>query len=201
MGRPELFSYLSAFVTIVLALALTNIVSSASLLLQARARVRWDGRPLLFAAIVMLAVVSEFFSLWGRFAAEQITMERLLWLLALPTVLALLAYAALPNEVGAEGLDLAAFYHDERRVWAVLFALAVVLDTARSMEELVRHGQSVVPLLRFIAPAEIGTSIALFIVYVARGRLGSWIGLILLLASFEWGVLGSSIVVRPVTGS
>lgn len=116
MGKPELFSYLSAFVTIVLALALTNMLQSASALVQARKRVRWDARPIVFAAVVFVALVSEFFSLWLNLSVTKITMPRLLWLMAIPSVFAILAYSALPNDVPDEGRDLSAFFEEERRL-------------------------------------------------------------------------------------
>ncbi len=64
---------------------------------------KWDALPLVFAAIVALFVVTQFFSLWTRFDVAEISMPRLLWLLAAPTLYTLLAYSVLPDEVPAEG--------------------------------------------------------------------------------------------------
>ena len=77
MGQSELFSYLSAFVTIVLAIALGDMIQSTHRLIRARHRIKWDALPLLFAAIVAVAVVSEFFSIWDGLAISQLSMLRL----------------------------------------------------------------------------------------------------------------------------
>src|ERR1041384_4545586 len=106
MGKAELFSYLSAFVTIVLALALTNILQSASVLIQARRHVQWDARPIIFAAIVFVALVSEFFSLWLNLSVTEVTMPRLLWLLTIPSLFAVLAYSALPRDVSENAKEI-----------------------------------------------------------------------------------------------
>jgi hypothetical protein len=63
--KVDMFAYLSAFVTIVLALAVSDMVQSTHRLLRARAKIVWDVRPIIAAAVVFLSVLSEFFSLWG----------------------------------------------------------------------------------------------------------------------------------------
>ena len=99
VNNSDLFSYLSAFVTIVLAVALGDMIQSTHRLIRARRRVKWDVLPLIFAATVAALLVSEFFSLWGGFAVTKITFPRLIWMLAVPTLTALLAYSALPDEI------------------------------------------------------------------------------------------------------
>src|SRR5437660_3476710 len=147
MGQTELFSYLSAFVTIVLAIALGDMIQSTHRLIRARHRVKWDALPLLFAAIIAVAVISEFFSIWSGLAISQVSMPRLLWMLVVPTMFALLAYSVLPDEIPAGGLDLTAFYFSERRVWATIFAILSLFDMARSIELLVSRG---VPITHYL---------------------------------------------------
>ena len=133
MGRSDLFSYLSAFVTIVLAIAITDMIQSTHRLIRARRRVKWDIVPLIFAGAIVIVVLSEFFALWDTFAVTKITFSRLLWMLLVPTLAALLAYSVLPDDVPQDGLNLREFYTSERRTWVVMFALMAAFDIARSV--------------------------------------------------------------------
>jgi len=198
MGKPELFSYLSAFVTIVLAVALTDMIQSSHRLLRARSRVKWDGRPLLFAGVVALCVVSEFFSLWSTFDVSQISMARLLWLLTVPTAFALLAYSALPDEMPEQGIDLSVFWEAEHRTWAIMWLIVTTLDFARSMEPIVSHGGDVQAALKFMAPIEAGVLGSAAIIYFSRRKAWSWGGLLLLAATVIYGVQSWGIVTKPV---
>lgn len=131
MQKWDLFAYLSAFVTIVLAIALTDMIQSTHRLLRARRRVRWDTLTPLLAAWVFLWVLSEFFSLWLDARYEKINYFGLLSLMAVPTVAALTAYAVLPDEIPEEGLDLEQFYFENRRYLVLLLALFNVADIVR----------------------------------------------------------------------
>ena len=190
MGKPELFSYLSAFVTIVLAVALTDMIQSTHRLLRARRRVQWDARPLVLAAIVAIAVISEFFSLWSKLDREAISMGRLLWLLTTPTVFALLAYAVLPDDVPEAGIDLTAFWQDERRSWAILLVMVTLLDFARGVEEAASAGYPLRGFLTFGAPLLIASLASFAMIFFARGKLWSWAGLLLYSAVVVYVVMG-----------
>lgn len=195
MGKPELFSYLSAFITIVLAVALGDMIQSLHRLLRARRRVVWDGRPLAMAALIALATISEFFSLWGRLDLAEVSMVRLIWLMATPTLFALLAYASLPDDVPAEGLDLAIFWRDEHRYLVLLWLLANVLDIARMVEGALSARQDLWSLAVFVGPFVAGAFGALTILWFSPGKIGSWIGLTLMAGIIVFGVLGWAISV------
>ncbi len=193
MQRAELFSYLSAFVTIVLAVAISDMIHSTHRLIRARAKVKWDALPLVFAAIVALFVLTEFFALWTRFNVSEVTMPRLLWLLATPTIFTLLAYAVLPDEVPPEGLDLTEFYFAQRKVWAVMYGICALFDLARSLEVIVLAGRA--PAGEELVPA-LSTGIMLVgpaIMYFATSRRANWIGVLWLvpfaaLATVDWSI-------------
>lgn len=193
MGQSDLFSYLSAFVTIVLAVALTDMIQSTHRLIRARHRVKWDALPLLFAAIIAVAVVSEFFSIWSELAITQVSMPRLLWMLAVPTMFALLAYSVLPDEIPAEGIDLTAFYFSERRVWSVMFAAASLFDMARSIESLASHGSPVVYYFEFVWVSQLIGLVGMCTMFFARSRRWSWIGVLLLAGDVLFGTIGWTI--------
>jgi hypothetical protein len=193
LDQGNLFSYLSAFVTIVLAVAMADMIHSAHRLIRARARIRWDALPLLFAAIVALFLITEFFSLWTRFDVSQVSMLRLLWLLATPTVFTFLAYSALPDEVPPEGLDLAGFYMSQRRLWAVMFAAGALLDLMRSLEYVVLEG--VAPRAADLIPA--GLTLLMLagpaLMYLSRSRRVNWIAVLWLVPFVALAVMDEAI--------
>ena len=110
MLNINLFQYLAAFITIVLAIALTDLLGSLHRLIVARRRVRWSVLPLLAAGFVFISVISEFFSIWVVADVARISFLYLLLLVAVPSLLALAAFAVLPDDVPAAGLDLEKFY-------------------------------------------------------------------------------------------
>ena len=140
MQKSDLFSYLAAFVTIVLAIALTDLVLSTHRLIRARDRIKWDVMPLLAAAFVYLTVLSEFFGLWDEVRVEHFTFYDLVWLMTIPTLFSLAAFAVLPDEVPARGLNLTTFYFANRRYLVILLGLATIGDTTRNFLWLGRNG-------------------------------------------------------------
>jgi hypothetical protein len=205
MGKAELFSYLSAFVTIVLALALTNMLQSASVLIQARRRVRWDARPIVFAAIVFVALVSEFFSLWLNLSVTKVTMPRLLWLMTIPSLFAILAYSALPNNVGSEGRDLAEFFEQERRLWPILFSIITILDWLRSADIAYSSGASITQIIKFTITTVLPlmflpAGIALSLLFFSKSRKLHWVALTILSVWVLGSTLSSSIAVAASSG-
>ena len=193
MGQSDLFSYLSAFVTIVLAIALGDMIQSTHRLIRARHRVKWDALPLVFAAIVALAVISEFFSIWSGLAISQVSMPRLLWMLVVPTMFALLAYSVLPDEIPAKGLDLTAFYFSERRVWATIFAILSLFDMARSIELLVSRGVPITHYLTAVWANELIVYIGFAIMFFSRSRRWNWIGVLMIAAAVIYGTIDATI--------
>ena len=188
MNQSDLFSYLSAFVTIVLAVAITDMIQSTHRLIRARRRVKWDIVPLIFAATVAAGVVSEFFSLWDSFALTHVSFSRLMWMLTVPTLYALLAYSALPDDIPPEGLDLTKFYASERRSWVIIFGLAVVLDVVRSVD-LISHNRDW--LLEYASHVAIRLpfyTAALTLMWIGRSRWWDVAGVLLLSATAIHGM-------------
>ena len=129
----DLFSYVAAFVTITLALAVSDLVQSLHRLIRARRKVRWHATPVLAAGFVFFTVLSEFFSLWQFHDIGRLTYYELVALITVATLFAMAACAALPDEVPEGGLDLQAFYLDNRRYLFGLLALAFAGDFLRGM--------------------------------------------------------------------
>src|SRR5688572_18694291 len=118
-----LFSYLAAFITIVVAIAVGDLAMSLHRLLRARRRVAWRPLPLLAALFVLLALLTLFFELWTLTRLEALSYYALVWMLVPPLLTFLAASAVLPDEVPPEGLDLDAFYFAERRYLYAVLAL------------------------------------------------------------------------------
>jgi hypothetical protein len=133
MANANLFQYLSAFVTIMLAIALTDLLMSFHRLIQARKRVRWAILPLFAALYVFLCVVSEFFSVWVTADVSQVSYFYLLLLIVVSGTIALSAFSALPDEVPAEGLSLWDYYLENRRYLFITLAIAFLGDLLRTV--------------------------------------------------------------------
>jgi hypothetical protein len=121
----DLFAYLAAFVTVVLALAVSDWLQSLQRLLRARTNVRWSLVAILAACLVFLAIIEEFFDLWRLVRVERYTYVDLLALMFPPVVLSIAAMIVFPDEVPAEGLDLGKYYMDNRRLVYLLLSLWV----------------------------------------------------------------------------
>lgn len=139
MQRWDLFAYVTAFITIMLAIALTDMVQSLHRLLRERSRVKWDALILLLALWVFLWVVSEFFAVWLDARFQKITFYGLLGLLVVPTLTSLMAFAVLPDQVPEDGLDLEKFYFDNLGYFVVLLGLLQVTDIGRVMHYASRY--------------------------------------------------------------
>jgi len=122
----DLFAYLAAFVTVILALAVSDWLQSLHRLLRARKRVRWSAVAILAASLVFLAILEEFFDLWRLAGVQRFTYVDLIALIAPPIVLSIAAMTVLPDEVPASGLDLAEHYMENRRLLYLLMFLWVV---------------------------------------------------------------------------
>lgn len=128
-----LFSYLAAFVTIVLALGLTDLLTSLHRLLRNARIVRWAALPMAAALFILLALFSEFFTIWQLTLVSEVTFVQL-FVYLLPTFFIFLAASAvLPDEVSGDPFDLDAFYFDNRRYLYLTLALAFAFDAPRNI--------------------------------------------------------------------
>lgn len=135
VGSGVLFGYLSAFVTIVVALAVADLVTSLHRLVRARERVKWHALPLLASAFIYLSLMTEFFEIWRFTAFTRLSFYGLLFNMSEPLLAFLAAAAVLPDEVPPEGLDLDLFYFHERGyIWGAMF-LGLIASTAINVIE------------------------------------------------------------------
>ncbi len=126
------FEYLLILLSIVLGLAIADLCVSLNRLLGAGARVKWDWLAPLAALLAMEMVVTRWW-LWFADAGllRNVTYAMYLVLILTGVLLFLLAAAALPDEVGDEGVDLRAYYATTaRRFWLTFAAYWVVGNAA-----------------------------------------------------------------------
>jgi hypothetical protein len=122
----DLFAYLAAFVTVVLALAVSDWLQSFHRMLRARRRVRWNAAAILAGFLVFMAILEEFFDLWRLAGVERFTYVDLLALMLPPIVLSIAAMTVFPDEVPPEGLDLGEYYMENRRLVYLLLSLWII---------------------------------------------------------------------------
>jgi predicted tellurium resistance membrane protein TerC len=131
--NPELFEYLAAFVTIVLAIALSDMLMSLHRLLAARARVTWSVIPLAATLFVFLSLLSEFFSIHSVANVATVSYGYLVLLVFVSGTNAMEAFVVLPDDVPEAGLSLWDSYLERRaQIW-ILMALAWAGDLARTV--------------------------------------------------------------------
>jgi hypothetical protein len=118
--RP--FEYALVLISILMGLALADIVVSFHRLIRPRETVRWDGRVLIATSLVMLEVIRMWFAQWtGRDLTSALTFGVYLGEFVQILLLVLLAFASLPDVVD-ENCDLGRFYEANRRFFWSIFA-------------------------------------------------------------------------------
>lgn len=184
------FEYVLPMVSILVGLAIGDLSLSLHRLLRARRRVRWHWLPLAAALLVVLLTLFFWWAFYGLGRAEVWTRYWAFLVLAAALIsMFLLASAALPDEVPDDGLDLAAYYDENRRYFWVLFAvftiLAFVLDVlADSFDPAVPTGP-----LRAV-PTLVVTAILLSLAFVRRrGYHVVMVPLLLVFFGWQWSQL------------
>ena len=195
-----LFSYLAAFVTIVVAIAVGDLAISLHRLLRARRRVRWRPLPLLAALFVLLALLTLFFELWTLTRLEALSYYALVWMLVPPLLTFLAASAVLPDDIPPEGVDLDAFYFGERRYLYAVLALAFLADAVDSVtqNDFWMLGQPEL-LWGYFAPLNALALAAFVAMWISARPWVHWVGLTILLGSAAigfttWTVEGASAI-------
>ena len=180
--------YVAAFASIILALAVTDLATSMHRLLRARKRVRWDWLPLAVAVLILLGTVQfwwVFFDVWsssGRLALGAFLPDFLTLLL-----LFFVASAALPDEVPQAGLDLRAYYFENRSYFWILFMLLAVSATASTIFHRLTAASTLMDIARLVLVSGNLTLVAFSAILVATRRRWVHAALILfMLAALVW---------------
>ena len=143
--------HVTTFVSILVGLALADIAHSLHRLLRAGRRVSWDPLAPLAAFFVTASVVNTWWTA-DRVYAHALTYATILPNLVSLILLFLVASAVFPDEVPTEGLDLKAYYLDNRRYfWGlfILWLLALVINEAMTSAA---QGRTSEEILRAVGP-------------------------------------------------
>jgi len=120
--------YVSVFVSIIVGLALADLLISFHRLLRAESPVQWYWLLPALAAYLLLVIVSFW---WGTFHwvqhVQTLLMGQFLPMLLAAILIFLLAAAVLPDDVPKSGIDLKAWYlRNFRQIW-ILASLALLV--------------------------------------------------------------------------
>lgn len=104
------FEYTSVLGSIIIGLALVDILVSFNRLVRAGKAVRWHWAAPAATVLVVLTLIQVW---WGLYSPDDtgITIGQFLPMFVALVILFLLAAAALPDAIPAEGVDLKAYYH------------------------------------------------------------------------------------------
>ncbi len=129
----SLFEFVFGLQAIILGLALTHLAISVNRLVLARGRVRWDARPLLAAALMLLAILLYWTQQWNFRDLQQTTIGETILKVMVNLFVFAAAAAILPEDVPEDRtLDLGAHYDRVRIYFFSLFlAPILVMSTLR----------------------------------------------------------------------
>lgn len=165
------FEYLLSLISVLVGLAIADLVTSLHRLLRARERVRWDWLPLAAALLAVLAVLEFWWVFFQQQEMELGGLARIAGFLPVAGQLVLLFLmnaAALPDEVPAEGLDLSAFYEEQRSYFWGLYALYIASVITLRVATLVGAGWEAGDWLVSVLPNAV--VLASFVALALTGR-------------------------------
>jgi hypothetical protein len=132
------FDYLIVLVSIVLGLAITNVLTRLATVITARKRVDFYWPPVAWAIWLFLICVQHWWAEWGLHEATSWNFGTFWLEILMPVVLFLLSALVLPEREENGRLDLGQWYF-HNRVW--FFALLGALPLISIAEEVSRSGR------------------------------------------------------------
>ena len=127
------FEYLSVLLSIILGLAVAQVLTGYRSLVLARARVRMYQPTLVWTVVVLLIAVQSWWAMFGLREAPSWTFGGFLIVLLQTILVYMLAGLSLPD-VGADGrVDLRTHYTEHQRVFFGVLVLLVVVSLAKDV--------------------------------------------------------------------
>lgn len=164
------FDYLTVLVSIVLGLAIANVLTRLGLVISARHRVDFYWPPIAWATWIFFICVQHWWAEWGARHAGTPNFVGFWLEVLVPVVLFLLSTLVLPEREENGRLDLGRWYF-HNRAW--FFTLLCVLPLLSIAEEVARTGRmaSNLNLAFLLAFAMVGAAA----VFLPSRRVQSWI--------------------------
>lgn len=133
----DAFSYLSVLLSIILGLAITQLLQAAGRLIRGRDLVRFWWPPMLWAAVLLVIAVQMWWSMFGLRTHTTWSFLTFLVVLLQTVTLYMMTALVLPEAVEA-GVDLRAHY-ERHAPWLFGFLIATLLVSV--VKELVLDGR------------------------------------------------------------
>jgi hypothetical protein len=140
------FGYLSVLLSIIIGLAITDVLQGYRQIILARSRVSVDATPLIWSALVLLFAAQSWWASFGLATHSDWTFLAFLTVLLQSGLLYMLAAVILP-EIPDEGrVDLGAHFADHRRVF---FGFLIAMLATSVTKDVVLDGRLPHPLNLF----------------------------------------------------
>lgn len=157
------FEYLSVLTSIIIGLAMTNLLSGAARLIQRRHRIRPHFTTLCWMAILFLINIQVWWVAFERRNGSEWGFFSFLLYLLIPIIVFLLSYLVLPDLGDEDAVDLQANFNSNRG-W--FFGLAACLPAVSLLDEAFRDGR--VPL-----DLDAGFRVLFLAISLSAARIGS----------------------------
>ena len=144
----DAFSYLSVLLSIILGLAITQILQGFRDLMQARTRLRLYWPSLLWAILLLVICVQEWWAMFGWREFHPWTFFGFSLMLGQTVATYLAAALVLPDVRGEEPIDLRAYYYANHRWFFAMGTIAVAISIAKDW---LLSGQPPAPLSNFVS--------------------------------------------------
>jgi hypothetical protein len=164
------FDYLTVLISIVLGLAITNVLTRLALVMQSRERVNFYWPPIAWALWVFFICVQHWWAQWSWRLSPAPTFGGFWLQLMTPVLLFLLTALVLPDREENGKLDLERWYFHNRK-W--FFGLLFFVPLVSIFEEIVRSGymRSFVNLAFLLA----FSLVAAISYFITSRRAGEWV--------------------------
>ncbi len=164
------FEFISVAASLVLGLALAQVLQAFVRLFRDRRLVDWDWLPLIWAVFLLLLQMQYW---WGIFELDRLVPEWTILdfslLLALPACLYVAANLILPEEVPVSGVDLRMYFRENGR-WALAAIIAYhVLGTVGNV---VWFGASLWARMSLVIYVEIALMLGMIVARDRRIQIG-----------------------------
>ena len=129
----DAFSYLSVLLSIILGLAITQVLQGLRGLMHARARLRLYAPTMIWALLLLVVFVQSWWSEFGLRRHESWTFLGFSVVVAHSLFLYMLGALVLPDVHGGEPVDLREHYYDSHRWFFSFVVLAALAGIAKDL--------------------------------------------------------------------
>ncbi len=159
----DAFNYLSVLISLILGLAITQVLKGFRGLMQSRTRLAGYWPAVVWAILVLVISVQAWWAMFGLRQVPEWTFYGFSAVLAQTIVLYLLAALVLPDFFGDAPVNLRAHYYGQRRWFFALLALLIATSLGR---QLILGG-------RLPPPADLGFHVLFAMLGVSGVLIGS----------------------------